>query len=165
MKYRSWLDDLTADKKYPNNNLFSNHGNHLVPEFRAEVQDNGVIELVEDGVKNLYDEIQSHRESVELSALIERYKNGDTTVLDRRAGIYADTTKMPKTYAEILQTVIDGENIFASMPLEFREKFGNDFNQWFASGLPLPEKKASAGNVESTTKKVESEVMTDEPQS
>lgn len=117
--------------------IVTNAGNRFKTVYKTTLADDGHIVLTPDGSTDLYAEIQSHRDSVELSALIERYKLGDTTALNRTAGVYADVSKMPKTYREVLQTVIDGENLFASLPLEVRDKFGNDFNRWFSAGMPV----------------------------
>lgn len=39
---------------------------------------------------------------------------------------------MPKSYAEALQLVINAEKDFYDLPLDIRNKFDNDYKQWFA---------------------------------
>lgn len=40
---------------------------------------------------------------------------------------------MPKTYAEMLNTLISAENQFNSLPLEERAKFDHSFEKWLAA--------------------------------
>lgn len=98
---------------------------------------NGVMHLEESGRENLYDFIQSHRDSVDIHKLLERFASGDVSAFQRREGTYGDFTEMPKTYAELLNTVVNGERTFDSLSREVRERFGNSFHQWLAqAGTP-----------------------------
>ena len=115
----------------------SNPGDPVKILYSPVFDRNGVMHLEESGRENLYDFIQSHRDSVDLHKILERFASGDVTALQQRAGAYGDFTEMPKTYAELLNTVINGERTFDSLPREVREKFGNSFHQWLAqAGTP-----------------------------
>ena len=94
----------------------------------------GVMHLAESGREDLYGYIQSHRDSVDLHKILERFAQGDAGVLERfqQKGVFGDFSEFPKTYAELLNTVISGEQIFNQLPLEVREKFGHSFNRWLA---------------------------------
>lgn len=48
-------------------------------------------------------------------------------------GVYADVTELPKNYAELLNSVIKGREAFDSLPIEVKEKFGQDFNRFAAT--------------------------------
>lgn len=93
----------------------------------------GVMSLEESGVENLYDYIQSHAQSVDIHVLLQRYQQGDLTVLSRVQGTYGDFTQMPTTFAGALNTLIAAEQYFDSLPVEVRAKFGHSFSQFIAS--------------------------------
>ncbi|ALS03501.1 VP3 [Gokushovirus WZ-2015a] len=101
----------------------------LKPEFDSK----GNYELVEAGEVNIYDEIQSHAESCDINVLMKKYQNGDPTALSKVQGTYFDATGMPKTYAEMLNTLIDAENQFNALPLDERAKFDHSFEKWLAA--------------------------------
>lgn len=82
---------------------------------------------------NLYSEIQSHKESVDINCILERFERGDMNVLNRRTGIYLDVTDMPKSYAEMYQRIMDAEAHFKALPLDVREKFHHSPQEFFAA--------------------------------
>lgn len=110
----------------------SNPGSPEKPIYHGKVLPSGEIELVYDGVENIQEYIDSFEQETNIENIITRVNNGEIDLLHSAAGAYMDTVGMPKTYAEILQTVIDGQRTFEMLPIEIKEKFGNDFNQWFA---------------------------------
>lgn len=92
---------------------------------------------VESGTVNIYDEIQSHRESVELSTLLQRYAQGDETALNKIQGVYADVVDMPSTYSELFNRVRDAENSFNALPEDVRVLFDNSpVSFWQSIGTP-----------------------------
>ena len=98
---------------------FDDHQRFICESGREEyevytVDDNGLP--VVSGVNNRYDEIQSHRESVELSVLLQRYAQGDETALNKVQGVYEDIVDSPKTLADIYEYVKDAENSFNDLP-------------------------------------------------
>nr|CDL65927.1 unnamed protein product [uncultured bacterium] len=99
----------------------------------AKVGDDGAIDLVENGKKNLYDEIQSHKDSVDLNLLLQRFNNGEVDVLSRMQGTYADLSNMPKTYADMLNLIKKGEADFLSLPVDVRAKFDHSFEKWLVT--------------------------------
>lgn len=100
--------------------------------YTPKVKDDGTIELVESGKDDIQEMIDSWREHTDMSWIIARLKEGDMSVLNRSPGYYIDTTKMPQTYAEALQLIIDSQRKFYELPLDVRNKFDNDYMQWFA---------------------------------
>lgn len=110
----------------------SNPGSPEKPVYHGKVLPSGEIELVYDGVENIQEYIDSFEQETNIENIITRVNNGEIDLLHSAAGAYVDTVGMPKTYAEILQTVIDGQRTFELLPVEVKERFGNDFNQWFA---------------------------------
>lgn len=110
----------------------SNPGDPVKVLYSPVFDRKGVMSLEESGRENLYDFIQSHRDSVDLHKILERFASGDVSALQQRSGAFGDFTEMPKTYADLLNTVIAGERTFDSLPRDVREKFGNSFHQWLA---------------------------------
>lgn len=107
-------------------------GSRVKSTFAGHYDDKGRVVLEEVGKINLYEEIQSHAQSVDIHTLLKRFTNGDPTALASRQGIFADVTEMPKTYAEFLNKMISLENGFNSLPLDVKQKFGNSFEQFLA---------------------------------
>jgi hypothetical protein len=102
-------------------------------ENGGHYDDKGRVVLEEIGRVNLYDEIQSHADSVDIHVLMQRYKNGDPEALSRAQGLCLDATVFPKTYAEALNHMADMERSFMSLPAEVRERFNNSFSEFLAS--------------------------------
>lgn len=117
----------------PHDRQVSNSGDREKPIYRAQLDEHGHLELIEDGKESVYDYIQSHRDSVDLHKILDRFQQGDVAALSRVQGVYADLTSMPKSYAEMLNAVIAGEQYFAGLPLEVRARFGHSFQQWMVS--------------------------------
>lgn len=112
--------------------VYSEHGSPVKVLYAPEFDKRGVMKLVESGREDLYAFIQSHKDSVDLHKIMERFQNGDVSVLQRVQGVFGDFSEMPKTYAELLNVTLEAESTFASLPLEIREKFGHSFQAWLA---------------------------------
>lgn len=93
---------------------------------------NGRIVLEEKGKENLYDYIQSFRDSVDLNVILARFANGETDALSKVQGFYADVTDFPKNMAEALNRINECEEMFKSLPLEVRQKFDCSFEQFLS---------------------------------
>lgn len=117
--------------------VFSAVGSRIVDVFQGKYNTSGVLELVKTGEKNIYEEIQSHKDSVDLQHLIVRAMNGEPEVLSRRQGVFCDMTNAPSNLAEMLNYVNMGRQEFESLPLDVRQKFGCDFAKYAATiGTP-----------------------------
>ena len=92
----------------------------------------GVMTLKESGKEDLYAFIQSHKDSVDLHKIMDRFNAGDTAALQKVQGMFGDFSQMPQTYAGLLNHMIEAEQTFMSLPLETREKFGQSFHAWLA---------------------------------
>jgi hypothetical protein len=113
--------------------VFSNVGSREHILYSPVLDENGHLELEESGVENIYDMIQSHKDSCDINLLVKRFAAGEYDVLEKRQGQYLDATQFPATYAEMLNNVIDGEKRFYELPVEVRARFGHSFTQWLAS--------------------------------
>lgn len=118
--------------KYDHVETFTPAGDPIVPEYIGRYDENGILVLDKIGEHNLYDEIQSHAESVDLNNIIRRYENGEVDVLARAQGVFADITQAPKTYAEMLNLLRCAEEIFDQLPSDIRAQFDNSFEKFFA---------------------------------
>lgn len=111
----------------------SDSGSPVEVVYAPKVLDNGEIELVEVGLKNTDEEIQSYKDSTDIRLILARCDAGDYSGLNVKTPLYGDFTEMPKTYAELLQLQIDSNNLFDSLPADVRYKFDNDPNKFFAA--------------------------------
>lgn len=125
LKFRTQFD--------PHDPVFQHPGSPVKLVYSPRYDDNGVLDLIVTGQENIYDFIQSHKESTDIHVLLDRYANGETDVLQRLQGFYADVSDMPKTYAEVLNAVIVGEEAFARLPVDVKQRFDNSFAVWMSS--------------------------------
>uniref|UniRef100_A0AAU8AU47 Internal scaffolding protein n=1 Tax=Dulem virus 152 TaxID=3145629 RepID=A0AAU8AU47_9VIRU len=117
----------------PHYRVPSNVGDPVKVIYTPQFDANGAMNLVESGRENIYDFIQSHAESVDIHVILERFARGDISALSRVQGVYGDFTTVPKTYAEMLNTLIVAENHFNSLSPDIREKFDNSFEKYIIS--------------------------------
>lgn len=129
MKFTNQFVRIYDQKK----RVMSNLGSKEKDIYKPKYDKNGVMYLEKVGKENIYEMIQSHKDSVDIHVLLERYKNGDLDVMSRVQGIYGDFTEMPKTYAESLNAMISAENYFNELPVDVRAEFGHSFQQFLAS--------------------------------
>lgn len=118
--------------RFFNGKQVSEPGSPIKDIFSPVVNKDGTISLEKSGEENLQEYIDSFRDECDINVILAKYASGDVSVLNMRNGSYGDFTKMPKTYAEMLQLQINSNNYFKSLPKEIREKFNNDANQFFA---------------------------------
>lgn len=109
-------------------------GNRFHPTYALGFDDKGrkILKEKKGGRIDVYAEIQSHAASVDINNIIQRFNNGDISVLDNGKGYFVDLTQFPKTYAEMIQRMQNAENYFDSLPLEERKRFNFSFEQFLA---------------------------------
>lgn len=112
--------------------VFQNPGNPIKELYSPRYDDHGNLDLQVTGEEDLYAYIQSHKESCDIHLILERFASGEEDVLSRAQGFYADMSGMPKTYMEVLNSVIAGEHAFDSLPAEIKRKFDNSFAVWMS---------------------------------
>lgn len=118
--------------RFAEKRFFTESGSPLHVLYSPKVEKDGSVELVESGVENFQEYIDSFKESTDLSTILARVGAGETELLFKRPGSYGDFTKLPQTYAEALQLQIDSNRLFGSLPAEVRHKFNDDPGQFFA---------------------------------
>lgn len=117
----------------PHGPVYQEPGNPIKVVYSPRYDERGVLDLVATGQEDLYSYIQSHKESTDIHVLLDRFVNGEQDVLQRMQGFYGDVTSMPKTYAEVLNAVISGEEAFSRLPVEVKQRFDNSFAVWLAA--------------------------------
>lgn len=113
--------------------FFSTSGDQEKVTYEPYYDDRGNLELKETGKINLYMDIQSHADSVDIELILARYRAGDKEALNKAQGFYADVSGMPKSMVDILNLGLKGESAFASLPLDVRSRFDNNFAQFIAT--------------------------------
>ena len=121
------------DTQYtPHNRIAANPGSPIKVVYGGKYDANGRVVLEKKGEENLYDYIQSFRDSVDLNVILARFSNGDVEALNKAQGFYADVTDFPKNMADALNRINQAEEMFKSLPLEIRQKFDCSFEQFLA---------------------------------
>lgn len=110
---------------------FSNGGSRY-REIREPLLKDGKISVEVVGKEDIQEYIDSFEDSCRIENIVARAMNGEPELLDQRKGFYGDFTDYPKTYAEMLDRVIQAQNIFENLPLEIRNRFNNDPVQFIA---------------------------------
>lgn len=107
--------------------VVSNAGSMTRPNYKPMYLENGSYTLVEDGIIHSYEDIQAWKATCDMSTIIERYiRTGDSSILNQRAGFYADVTQLPTNYAELANTLQNADFFFNALPAEVKQQF--DFN-------------------------------------
>lgn len=117
----------------PHDRIFTEPGSREHITYGGHYDEEGRVVLEETGRINVYDEIQSHAESVDLHVLMQRYACGDVDCLSQRQGFFGDVLDFPQTYAEALNHMHEMERQFMSLPVEIRAEFGHSFSQFLAA--------------------------------
>lgn len=115
------------------NKFVTSAGDRFHITYAAKVEPDGLISLAPSGKEDIQEYINSFRDSTDMNFILNRLAVGDTSVLNQKQAIFGDFTKLPKTYAETLQLVIDAEHNFYELPLDVRNKFDNNYQKWFAT--------------------------------
>lgn len=124
---------MMFDTQYtPHNRISANPGSPVKVLYGGKYDANGRVILEKKGEENLYDFIQSFRDSVDLNVILARFTNGDVEALNKAQGFYADVTDFPKNMADALNRINQAEDMFKSLPLEIRQKFDCSFEQFLA---------------------------------
>lgn len=94
--------------------------------------DDGQIDLVQTGVEDLQQYIDSFKDSCDISLMVQRYIAGDETALRNGNPVFMDLLGAPKNLAEAYQLNFRAEAAFNNLPVDVREKFGNNFYKFLA---------------------------------
>lgn len=93
-----------------------------------------VFEVVDQ--RNFYKEIQMQKESCDMKTIIQRFLNGDETVLSRAQGVYLDAREYPSNRQEAMNVAFEIEAAYNRLPEDERSKFADIYD--FAVKLVSP---------------------------
>lgn len=123
-------------------------GSYISPSGSPYVQkkvisvnkDDGCEYLKEVGCYNLYERIQSHRESCDLNLILSELDplqvNGMLSTFtydDVLDSSFYDVSTLPKNPGEMLNLVKEGQQLFDGLPLEVRKEFNFSPNLFISS--------------------------------
>ncbi|QRV61667.1 internal scaffolding protein [Gokushovirinae sp.] len=108
-------------------------GSRIIPIYTPHLEKDGTLTLVKDGEHNLYEEIQSHKDSTDLQLIINRYMNGDPAALARVQGVYGDFSQIPQTMHEAYDLMRQAELDFKKLPAQIQASFDNDATKFIMS--------------------------------
>ena len=83
------------------------------------------------GETNRYKKIQSHLEEVLIENILAK-ATLDPSVLNKKEGLYFDSTSMPKTLAEAQNAILAVNQEFEKLPVEIKQKFDNSPEKYVA---------------------------------
>lgn len=98
--------------------------------YSSKILPTGEIVLTPCGKESMSERINAEKQFTDINYIMNRLRMGDTSVLKDGQAMYGDFTIAPKSLAESLQLIIDGERKFYQLPLEIRQKFNNSYNAW-----------------------------------
>lgn len=91
------------------------------------------VELKKTGLTNSYKAIQMHKDSTDLSIIINKFLNGDKSVINQSEGVFADLVGCPKSFADLFSKTQECINVFDMQSKELRSAFDNDYRMFWAS--------------------------------
>lgn len=114
--------------------VYTNPGSPMKDEYEIRKDSKGDSVLKKVGQSDLYEYIQSFKDSTDINVLLERFKlTGDPSVFEKKQTFYADVTEFPKTPAEMLAQYQMSKNFFYSLDPDDRAKFNNDPDQFYSA--------------------------------
>lgn len=111
----------------------SNSGDRFNITYNFKYDENGLETLTESGKIDVYEKIQSFKDSCDLQVLLMRYANGDTSALNARPIFYGDISDAPKSLSEHYQLLHDAEVAFDRLPADVRANFDYDVVKFYSS--------------------------------
>lgn len=107
--------------------MCSHVGEPVKKQFVGRYDYNGNVELVEEGLRNVYDEIQSYADECSMDSILRRFASGDVSVLSKSQGVYVDASQLPEHFVDMCNLVADVERKFSLLPVEERAAYENNF--------------------------------------
>lgn len=122
-------------------------GDPIKKVFSPRWREDGNLELVETGSINIYDEIQSHKDSVDINVLLAKYaKTGDLEILNKATTQFMDVSGLPTSIVGFYNLVEDGRRLYDGLPADEKSKYNNSFENFIfqfgrqpqADSVPAP---------------------------
>lgn len=106
-------------------------GSRFYLEKHGEVLPNGIIKLVADKEIDLQEKYNAEFPATTIDNILANSSPLQNFADDGLHGL--DVTQLPTTFAEFLQMQIDRKREFDRLPVEVKQKFNNDLNQYMAT--------------------------------
>lgn len=113
-----------------------------------KIDPDGTRRLVEDGIIDVYEQIQSFKESCNIESIIKRVSNGEIDLLNINPGIYTDVAAIPEDLISSYKAFDRASDYYRNLPADVRGKFGSfeAFLESFAYGAVVTAKTDLGGN-------------------
>lgn len=108
-------------------------GSGVVPQKELRISDSGERVLVIVGKRDVLAEVQSWKESCDISLVFARLRAGDPSALNQRKGEFIDCTAFPKNNRDMLNQVLAGRRLFDSLDPDVKKRFDGSFEKWFTT--------------------------------
>lgn len=120
-------------------NFIAPSGSKTKIKHILKTEPDGTRRLVEDGVIDAYDMIQSYKDSCDIESIIKRVSNGQVDLLEANPGIYADVGAIPSDLISSYKAFDRASEYYRNLPVDIRQKFGSfeAFLESIASGEPV----------------------------
>lgn len=100
-------------------------GERKRPVYQRKCETGKEAILVKVGESDLQDYIQSFADEVDVNRIVQRYANGDTSVLQRVQGVYTDVAGVPTDLTTAFETVSAARAYYETLPEAARREFGS----------------------------------------
>lgn len=100
-------------------------GERKRPIFQRKCEVGKAPTLVKVGETDIQDYIQSFADECDVNRIVERYINGDASVLQRMQGVYSDVAGVPTDLTTAFETVSAARAYYDSLPDAARREFGS----------------------------------------
>lgn len=119
------------DEKESVQKFISCPGDRYRPVYTPEVMDDGQIDLVQTGVEDLQQYIDSFKDSCDISLMVQRYIAGDETALRNGNPVFMDLLGAPKTLLKPISLILEQRQLSIICLLMFVRSLGIiSINSW-----------------------------------
>lgn len=106
---------------------FSCPGNRYKIEYELKITKDGQEVLKPCGQTDLQEYIDSFEPSVNLNNILERFERGETDVLEKAKGFYADISELPVKLQDVMNLNKAGQEFFDSLDVDVKEQLGSNY--------------------------------------
>lgn len=127
-------------------------GSRFFKKYIRAYNSDGVGELRENGVEDVYDSIQKAAQGITVDDLIRRAKSGDDSAILEPIDSYVDISGSPTDLLSAHAMLKSAHEKYDSLPAELRSQFGNNFEKFLkasadGSAAALVKKNSEASSV------------------
>lgn len=106
-------------------------GEEIEDVIAMRINEDGVEEFYVSGKTNVFEKIQAESHGTRIEEIIAKVlATGDATLLNQKKGEFMDLTEMPENIFEAQQRITEAEKTFKELPIEVRNAYNNNFNEY-----------------------------------